>query len=139
MWMDFFNTQFHFKDEDAAEVSESQGQPWCAGSEEESDPSYKQDCIPRANFDTFLWSWVTIFQIMTGENWNTIMYAGMRAQNWLYAAFFIALIVFGQILFLSLFLSMLMAKFGEVRRSPGRSGKGKDRTTTNFARAVFGE
>ena len=30
-------------------------------------------CIPRAHFDNFGWGFVTVFQIMTGENWNTIM------------------------------------------------------------------
>ena len=37
--------------------------------------------VPRSHFDTFLWSFITIFQILTGENWNTVMY-GMRATGW---------------------------------------------------------
>lgn len=32
--------------------------------------------IPRANFDTMLWSMVTIFQILTGENWNNVLVDG---------------------------------------------------------------
>ena len=39
---------------------------------------HKRD-LRRAHFDTFLWSFLTIFQIMTGENWNTVMYDGMKA------------------------------------------------------------
>lgn len=116
MWMNFFNRQFHFEDLDTfSSVSRSQGKAWCAGAEGEVDIAYRQDCVPRAHFDTFLWAFVTIFQIMTGENWNWIMYAGMRAQHWVFAVIFIALIVFGQILFLSLFLSMLMSKFNKVQ------------------------
>ncbi|CAB0032233.1 unnamed protein product [Trichogramma brassicae] len=34
---------------------------------------------PRANFDTFLQSLLTVFQILTGEDWNVVMYTGIRA------------------------------------------------------------
>ena len=33
---------------------------------------------PRANYDSFLWSFVTTFQVMTGENWNEVMYEAVR-------------------------------------------------------------
>eukprot|EP00435_Cladocopium_sp_Y103_P013073 s123_g3.t1 len=120
MFMQLFNRKFHFLDVDSlAEVGPDQGQAWCEGTDGLAEPFHPlglwQDCIPRANFDTFLWSLVSIFQIMTGENWNTIMYAGMRAQGWAFGGFFVGLIVFGQILFLSLFLSMLLSKFDEVQ------------------------
>eukprot|EP00392_Amoebophrya_sp_AT5.2_P005420 g5429.t1 len=35
-------------------------------------------CVRRSNFDTFLWAIVTVFQGLTGENWNALMYDGMR-------------------------------------------------------------
>lgn len=31
------------------------------------------DDLPRTNYDTLLWSFVTTFQILTGENWNEVM------------------------------------------------------------------
>lgn len=34
---------------------------------------------PRANFDTLLWAYLTVFEIMIGENWNGVMYDHMRA------------------------------------------------------------
>eukprot|EP00329_Picozoa_sp_Boothbay-MS584-11_P004444 45781_5 len=35
----------------------------------------KMGCsIPRANFDSFGEAFVTIFQMMTGEDWNVVMY-----------------------------------------------------------------
>lgn len=37
--------------------------------------------VSRANFDNILWSLVTIFQILTGENWNLVMYDGIRSQT----------------------------------------------------------
>ncbi|CAE7382650.1 CACNA1H [Symbiodinium sp. CCMP2592] len=134
MFTQLFQSTFHFVDVDTlAEVSPDQGGAWCGGTEG-LDEAFRQDCIPRAHFDTFLWSLVSIFQIMTGENWNTIMYAGMRAQNWAYAAFFVLLIIFGQILFLSLFLSMLLSKFDEVqdemeRREAEKLSKSKEEMT----------
>lgn len=110
----FFALEFHFNDPDSFDFVTNRGEFWCPGTEG-LDPSYRQDCIPRANFDTFLWALVTIFQIMTGENWNTVMYAGMRAGGPGFCLLFVLLIMFGQTLFLSLFLSMLMSKFDDVR------------------------
>jgi len=124
MWQTFFATRFHFEDPDTFDkVSADALQPWCHG-------QYgNQDCIPRANFDTFFWAIITIFQVMTGENWNTIMYAGIRSYEApmrpFIAGLFMFLILFGQILFLSLFLSMLMAKFEEVKTKITTIEKGK--------------
>mmetsp|Transcript_4740 Transcript_4740/g.8379 ORF Transcript_4740/g.8379 Transcript_4740/m.8379 type:complete len:1851 (+) Transcript_4740:174-5726(+) len=114
-WMQFFALEFKFKDTDSfAEVEESAGEIYCGGTDG-LEPAFRQGCIPRAHFDTFVWGFVTIFQIMTGENWNTIMYAGMRAKGWGFSVLFMIIILFGQILFLSLFLSMLISKFDEVQ------------------------
>mmetsp|Transcript_29439 Transcript_29439/g.68551 ORF Transcript_29439/g.68551 Transcript_29439/m.68551 type:complete len:2248 (+) Transcript_29439:46-6789(+) len=133
MAMAFFATKFHFNDTDTfdrtLEPPAIAGMPawkrtaWCPGSEEivEHLATLRMslpdgtECVPRANFDTFLWAFVTIFQVMSGENWNTIMYAGMRATGWWAVLFFALLILFGQTLFLSLFLTILMSKFDEVQ------------------------
>ena len=45
-----------------------------------SDP-YNVDCVPRSNFDTFPWAFTTIFQIMSGENWNTVTGWATAAQK----------------------------------------------------------
>ncbi|RZC33742.1 muscle calcium channel subunit alpha-1-like, partial [Asbolus verrucosus] len=34
---------------------------------------------PRSNFDSFWQSLLTVFQILTGEDWNTVMYDGIQA------------------------------------------------------------
>ena len=34
---------------------------------------------PRAHLDDFLLGFVTIFQILTGDNWNAVMYDGASA------------------------------------------------------------
>eukprot|EP00929_Paragymnodinium_shiwhaense_P090912 TRINITY_DN50994_c0_g1_i1.p1 TRINITY_DN50994_c0_g1~~TRINITY_DN50994_c0_g1_i1.p1 ORF type:complete len:1913 (-),score=432.16 TRINITY_DN50994_c0_g1_i1:94-5832(-) len=116
MTMQIFANNFHFEDTDdlAAIHSKATGDPWCPDTERMR-WNLRQDCIPRAHFDTFPWAFVTVYQIMTGENWNTIMYAGMRAKGWVMCLLFVGLILFGQTLFLSLFLSMLMSKFDKVQ------------------------
>lgn len=153
MWMSIFAKQFHFEDADALAPlvpKQYHGEEWCPETKGKS-WHFRQDCIPRAHFDTFTWGFVTVFQVMTGENWNTIMYAGMRAsERWegtlvpptvLSAALFVIMILFGQTLFLSLFLSMLISKFDEVqdqfedeeRVKRAMSGKGRSPSQINQA------
>merc|ERR1711879_494570 len=38
-----------------------------------------QDSGDGSNFDTFIYSVLTSFQILTGEDWNTVMYEGIQA------------------------------------------------------------
>merc|ERR1711871_1040353 len=51
------------------------------------------DCDPatRFNFDQLLWSVVTIFLILTGENWPDVLYDGMQTGGNEAALYFIAL------------------------------------------------
>jgi hypothetical protein len=74
-------------------------------------PNWLMAESPRANFDTLLWSFVTIFQILTGENWNTVMYDGWRATGWAAVVYFVSLIVFGAFIVLNLFLAILLGGF----------------------------
>ena len=67
--------------------------------------------VSRHNFDTFFWAFITIFQILTGENWNTVMYDGMRI-NGGYAIYFVLLVVVGNYIILNLFLAILLDNFG---------------------------
>ena len=71
--------------------------------------------VPRANFDSLLWSCVTIFQIMIGDNWTTVMYDGVRGTEPLYALYFIMLIILGNIIMLNLFLAILLGNFERAR------------------------
>jgi len=117
MWMELFATKFRFQDPGTLDrVLDDKGL-WCPGTDGLS-WHFRQDCIPEAHFDTFLWGFVTMFQLMTGENWNTVMYASMRALKGAHpigAIIYALLIVFGQNLFLNLFLSMLIEKFDIAR------------------------
>jgi voltage-dependent calcium channel L type alpha-1D len=69
--------------------------------------------VPRANFDTLLWSAVTVFQILTGENWNVVMMDGWRASGWSSVLYFVSLVVLGNFIVLNLFLAILLGNFDE--------------------------
>jgi hypothetical protein len=74
-------------------------------------------CVPRANFDTLLWAMVTVFQVLSGENWNTAMYDAYISVGFWAFLYFIALVVVGQLIFLNLFLAILMDNFAEAKES----------------------
>ncbi|TMW68744.1 hypothetical protein Poli38472_006212 [Pythium oligandrum] len=67
--------------------------------------------IPRANFDTILWSMVTIFQVLTGENWTNMLFDGWRSVGWPSAIYFISLVIMGNFILLNLFLAILLGNF----------------------------
>jgi len=72
-----------------------------------------QPYIPRHNFDNIGWSLITIFQILTGENWNSVMYDGMYAvDNGWASLYFVLLVVIGNYIILNLFLAILLDNFG---------------------------
>ena len=69
--------------------------------------------IPRHNFDTLLWALVTVFQVLTGEDWNAVMYDGMKVGGSWSALYFVLLLIIGQFLVLNLFVAILLTNFGE--------------------------
>lgn len=64
--------------------------------------------IARYNFNSFGWALVTIFIIMTSENWNEIMYVVINKNGFGSAFYFVSLIVFGKYMLLNLFLAILL-------------------------------
>ncbi|KAF4133455.1 Voltage-dependent L-type calcium channel domain-containing protein [Phytophthora infestans] len=77
------------------------------------DRNHEAAYIPRANFDTLLWSVVTVFQILTGENWNVVMMDGWRSSGWSAVLYFVSLVVLGNFIVLNLFLAILLGNFDE--------------------------
>ncbi|KAF4672946.1 hypothetical protein FOL47_011216 [Perkinsus chesapeaki] len=108
MGMSLFATKLRM-DADGKKISDDLLAPWPRS----QCPGGGYDCVPRSHFDTFLWSLITVFQILTGENWNTVMYDAVLAVGWGAVWFFIALVIFGQSVILNLFLAILMSKFEE--------------------------
>ena len=67
--------------------------------------------IPRSNFDSLPWAMTTVFQILTGENWNSIMYDGRRATSAWAILYFFTLVIFGVFIVMNLFLAILLGNF----------------------------
>ncbi|XP_025830104.1 voltage-dependent calcium channel type A subunit alpha-1 isoform X9 [Agrilus planipennis] len=63
---------------------------------------------PPTNFNTFPIALLTVFQILTGEDWNEVMYQGIEAQNggMIYSLYFIVLMLFGNYTLLNVFLAI---------------------------------
>ncbi|KAM9325782.1 voltage-dependent R-type calcium channel subunit alpha-1E [Gastrophryne carolinensis] len=69
------------------------------------------DGTPSANFDTFPAAIMTVFQILTGEDWNEVMYNGIRSQGGVSSGmwssiYFIILTLFGNYTLLNVFLAI---------------------------------
>jgi len=71
--------------------------------------------VPRANFDTLVWSAVAVFQVLTGEDWNQIMYDCVNGTNAWSALYFVTLIVIGDFMILNLFIAILLANFSNPK------------------------
>uniref|UniRef100_A0A7N6AE22 Ion transport domain-containing protein n=1 Tax=Anabas testudineus TaxID=64144 RepID=A0A7N6AE22_ANATE len=75
------------------------------------------DTFPdRKNFDSLLWATVTVFQILTQEDWNAVLYNGMASTSPLAALYFVALMTFGNYVLFNLLVAILVEGFqAEVR------------------------
>jgi voltage-dependent calcium channel L type alpha-1D len=67
--------------------------------------------VPRTNFDGLLWSIITVFQIMVGDEWNQVMYKAYLAVSPNSVGYFIVLVLLGKIILLNLFLAILLGNF----------------------------
>ena len=52
--------------------------------------------------------------MLTGENWNTVMYDGMRSTDSAAVLYFLALTIFGNYVVLNLFLAILLDNFSGI-------------------------
>uniref|UniRef100_A0A7S0CQF9 Voltage-gated ion channel superfamily n=1 Tax=Micromonas pusilla TaxID=38833 RepID=A0A7S0CQF9_MICPS len=75
--------------------------------------------VPRHNFDTLLWALVTVFQVLTGEDWNAVMYDAMRTVGSWACLYFIAIVVIGNYVVLNLFLAILLDNFSGLDTGGG--------------------
>nr|CBN81174.1 T calcium channel alpha 1G subunit variant 88 [Dicentrarchus labrax] len=65
----------------------------------------------RKNFDSLLWAIVTVFQILTQEDWNEVLYNGMASTSPVAALYFIALMTFGNYVLFNLLVAILVEGF----------------------------
>ena len=82
--------------------------------------SYKLD-PPRTNFDDFWNSFLAVFQILTGEDWNQVMYDGVLANGGpqktsglLHSLYFVGLVIIGNYVLLNVFLAIAVDNLTEA-------------------------
>lgn len=73
------------------------------------------DGVPRGNFDSFHNAFVTVFIVLTMENWQVVLYDGMRSSvgGVVSSIYFISWIFIGNFMLLNLFLAILLDSFAE--------------------------
>ncbi|XP_076316388.1 muscle calcium channel subunit alpha-1-like isoform X2 [Tachypleus tridentatus] len=75
---------------------------------------------PRSNFDSFWQSLLTVFQILTGEDWNVVMYHGINAYGGvssvgvLACVYFIILFICGNYILLNVFLAIAVDNLADA-------------------------
>ncbi|XP_055714619.1 muscle calcium channel subunit alpha-1-like [Phlebotomus papatasi] len=75
---------------------------------------------PRSNFDSFWQSLLTVFQILTGEDWNTVMYDGIQAYGGVASIgimaciYFIILFICGNYILLNVFLAIAVDNLADA-------------------------
>uniref|UniRef100_A0A3Q3WTC7 Voltage-dependent L-type calcium channel subunit alpha n=1 Tax=Mola mola TaxID=94237 RepID=A0A3Q3WTC7_MOLML len=75
---------------------------------------------PRSTFDSFPQALITVFQILTGEDWNAVMYDGIMAHGGpsmpgiLVSFYFIILFVCGNFILLNVFLAIAVDNLAEA-------------------------
>jgi len=72
---------------------------------------YQDTWTPLTNFDSFYESFLAVFQVVTGEDYNMIMYDAIRSKGYWSCLFFIACLMLGNIIVLNLFLAILLSNF----------------------------
>ncbi|GFT95624.1 voltage-dependent T-type calcium channel subunit alpha-1H [Nephila pilipes] len=78
----------------------------------------------RKNFDSLLWAIVTVFQILTQEDWNVVLFNGMEKTSHWAALYFVALMTFGNYVLFNLLVAILVEGFSaedDKRESGSRS------------------
>ncbi|XP_016361543.1 voltage-dependent T-type calcium channel subunit alpha-1H-like isoform X2 [Sinocyclocheilus anshuiensis] len=90
------------------------------------------DTIPdRKNFDSLLWAIVTVFQILTQEDWNVVLYNGMASTTPWAALYFVALMTFGNYVLFNLLVAILVEGF-QAEGDANRSDADEEKRSVNF-------
>jgi hypothetical protein len=64
------------------------------------------------NFDSFLWSFTTVFVLLTEDNWSTVhQLYHVAVGGWRANLYFLSLFIIGPRILLNIFLAILMENF----------------------------
>nr|XP_055040918.1 calcium channel, voltage-dependent, P/Q type, alpha 1A subunit, b isoform X14 [Misgurnus anguillicaudatus] len=93
---------------------------------------------PPTNFDTFPAAIMTVFQILTGEDWNVVMYDGIKSQGgvdtgMVFSVFFIVLTLFGNYTLLNVFLAIAVDNLANAQELTKDEQEEEEATTQKIA------
>ena len=63
----------------------------------------------RQSFRNFYWGFLTVFQLITAENWHTVYQGAVSVSNWSIALYFVIVLLAGHYILLNLFLAAVLA------------------------------
>jgi len=78
-----------------------------------------QDSAPREKFDNIVNAMIVVFRCMTGDDWNEVMFSYTEAfeddgyMKWVVGLYFISIIIFGNFIFLNLFIAVLLSRMSD--------------------------
>ncbi|XP_040193668.1 voltage-dependent L-type calcium channel subunit alpha-1S isoform X1 [Rana temporaria] len=98
--------------------------------------------VRRSTFDTFPQALITVFQILTGEDWTSVMYNGILAyggpaySGMSVCIYFIILFVCGNYILLNVFLAIAVDNLAEAENlTSAQKAKAEERKRKKLARA----
>ncbi|XP_074098138.1 ca[2+]-channel protein alpha[[1]] subunit D isoform X5 [Cotesia typhae] len=96
---------------------------------------------PRSNFDSFWQSLLTVFQILTGEDWNAVMYVGILAYGGvashgiLACVYFIILFICGNYILLNVFLAIAVDNLADAESLTAIEKEAEEEAEKNKSRS----
>ncbi|XP_063096362.1 voltage-dependent L-type calcium channel subunit alpha-1S isoform X3 [Cavia porcellus] len=99
--------------------------------------------VRRSNFDNFPQALISVFQVLTGEDWNSVMYNGIMAYGgptypgMLVCIYFIILFVCGNYILLNVFLAIAVDNLAEAESlTSAQKAKAEERKRRKMSRGL---
>ncbi|XP_052056874.1 voltage-dependent L-type calcium channel subunit alpha-1S isoform X1 [Apodemus sylvaticus] len=99
--------------------------------------------VRRSNFDTFPQALISVFQVLTGEDWNSVMYNGIMAYGGpsypgvLVCIYFIILFVCGNYILLNVFLAIAVDNLAEAESlTSAQKAKAEERKRRKMSKGL---
>lgn len=65
------------------------------------------------SFNSFIESFIVVFTVLTGEDWDKTMLSFAKKYEYFAVFFFVSLVIIGVMIFLNIFLAILLENFDE--------------------------
>ncbi|CAD7953105.1 unnamed protein product, partial [Amoebophrya sp. A25] len=72
-------------------------------------------CLPRWHFDEFFWGVLSVFVLISGDAWESVMFDAIKARGYPYSLYFIFVLAVGVFVVLNVFLAILIGNFGDAQ------------------------